>query len=104
MFVISGIIPREAFAYDRYRYPGWGWPHMMSWDWMSWRWGGMFGIGLLALIVILALIFVVFQRYRISPEPVKRTGDTPMEVLQKRYAKGEISRDEFLKIKEDLKE
>ncbi len=75
-----------------------GWPHMMSWGW-----GGMFMVGIVGLILVLAVFYLVFQHPRSSTEQRDRVSDTPFEVLQKRYARGEISREEYQRMKEDLK-
>ncbi len=75
-----------------------GWPHMMSWGW-----GGMFMVGVVGLIILLAVLFLVFQNPLSSTEHRDRGSDTPFEVLQKRYARGEISREEYQRMKQDLK-
>ena len=104
IFSFFGFIPQEVFA-NEISSPGWGWSHMMPWGWMNWGWGCMIGIGLIGLIVVLALIYLVFQNTRFSSDSGRRTSDDrPLEILQKRYAKGELSRDEYQKMKEDLKE
>jgi putative membrane protein len=64
--------------------------------------GGMmrFGWGflLLPVILIIVLIYALLDRNSVS----YYEGENPMQVLERRYANGEISRNEYLKIKEDL--
>jgi putative membrane protein len=57
--------------------------------------GWVFGV-LLFIVIIVALI-AVFCRQRESD-----TTETPLNILKKRYAKGEISEAEFKKMKKEL--
>ncbi|SMO64057.1 SHOCT domain-containing protein [Gracilimonas mengyeensis] len=51
--------------------------------------------------VIIALIVIVARMLFGSPKP--RTGEeTPLEILKRRYAKGEIDKEEFEERKKDL--
>ncbi|WP_308387988.1 SHOCT domain-containing protein [Acidithiobacillus sp. AMEEHan] len=76
---------------------GWGWG-------MPWMW--LFPLFFLVLI----LVFLVFMmRGGMGGGPVcggshktPRTGETPREVLDRRYAKGEITREEYQQMREDL--
>lgn len=78
----------------------------MMWDYgMGWGWGG-FGMGLFWLIPV--LIVAVAIKYLASGSA--RQGDSPRriektaaEYLDDAYARGEISREEFLQKREDLK-
>jgi putative membrane protein len=64
-------------------------------------WG--FGIlGFLTVAIIWALIIagiVALVRYLRAPRVSERT---PLEILKERYARGEISKEEFEKMKKDL--
>jgi len=52
-----------------------------------------YGLGM-TIIIIVAGIYVLVKRRQVrSP---------PLEILKKRYAKGEITKEEFDKMKEDL--
>jgi putative membrane protein len=85
---------------------------MMGWD-FGWGWGTMMFGGVITLVVWGALIALVVLAVRsfVGPneggarhtEPRSGTPpQTPLEILQSRYAKGEISRDEFETIRRDL--
>ena len=55
--------------------------------------GGVF-MGLLFLVLIAVVIFFLVRTSKLSglaPPPV----ETPLDILKKRYAKGEISREEY---------
>ncbi|SFQ95918.1 SHOCT domain-containing protein [Desulfoscipio geothermicus] len=75
--------------------PGGGW---------GWGWGGMIISMLLWLLVIGGIIYFIYWLIRRQNTP----GDleqhySAMDVLKKRYAAGEINREEFLSMKEELK-
>lgn len=62
---------------------------------------GWMGGGLMMLfpILIIVLIFYLFEKR----EKNSTTGtDTPLDILKKRYARGEITKEEFDEIKKDL--
>jgi putative membrane protein len=75
-----------------------GWEHMMGWG------GAMFdGIGtlllwgvIIVLLVLLAWGFIGRSRSQSLPR------STPLDILKERYAKGEISRDEYEQCKKTL--
>ena len=74
---------------------------MMHWD--NYGWG--MGFGWVFMIVFWALVvlgvFYVFQAVMRSTG--KAGGKEPLDIVKKRYAKGEISREEFERMKDDLK-
>ncbi|MFH1094314.1 MAG: SHOCT domain-containing protein [Candidatus Omnitrophota bacterium] len=53
------------------------------------------------LIVIVAVFYVINQNSK-SKDSGGELQEKPMDLLKKRYAKGEITKDEFDKIKKDL--
>ncbi len=77
-------------------YPGGG--HMMDWGHMNCGSGGVF-MWIILLILIGVVIYFVINRQKL----IKREDEeTPLEILKKRYAKGEISKQEFEKMKKNL--
>ncbi|HEY0670137.1 MAG TPA: SHOCT domain-containing protein [Sphingobacteriaceae bacterium] len=50
-------------------------------------------------IIILFLIFLLIKNDSQSNRPVR---ETPMEILKRRYAKGEITREQFEEMKKDI--
>ena len=78
-----------------------GWPlgyggHMMD----LWHGGGIMWILLLVVIIIAVLFLIQSSRSR----GLDGTSETPLDVLKKRYARGEIKKEEFDKIRRDLLE
>lgn len=67
-----------------------GWHHMR---------GGGFFMWLFWVIIVGVIIYFVLNH---SKQQSSNTRETPMDILLKRYAKGEISREEFEQMKEDL--
>ncbi len=69
--------------------------------------GGMMGFGwlimLLPIIFIIVLIYALLDKdkpsYTPSPYHVK---ENPLQILERRYASGEVSREDYLRMKEDL--
>ncbi len=81
---------------------------MWGYDGMGWHWWGWFGMALFWLVPVL-LIAAVVKYLAAKPGPgggqqgQQETGKTALDYLEEAYAKGEISREEFLQKREDLK-
>lgn len=76
-------------------YPG---RHMMDWGHMNYGYGGAFMWIIFLVLIGIAIYFIINGK-----KLIKRDEDeTPLEILKKRYAKGEITKQEFEKIKKDL--
>jgi putative membrane protein len=74
-------------------------------------WGGwwMFPMAMPIIMVIVALVVVyfLFGRGGYQPPwgdryPSGRETETPLDILKKRYARGEIKKEEFDQMKKDL--
>ncbi len=66
-------------------------------------WGGMWIFPLLFLALLILAVYLVVTR-GVGPRKEDGTGrdETALEILEKRYARGEISREEFLQARTDL--
>ncbi|MDR3496621.1 MAG: SHOCT domain-containing protein [Ancalomicrobiaceae bacterium] len=78
---------------------------MMGWGW-GWSWSGswgmpMFGMGSLLLIALVVVIVVLLARQP-QPRPGRPHVPAAREILDRRYAAGEISRDQYEQMKRDL--
>jgi len=73
-----------------------GWPDMMMGGW-----GGMF-MGLLFLLFIGLIVYLIVKSIKTSPREVSFKENTSLDILKKRYARGEINKEEYDRIKKDL--
>lgn len=78
-------------------------------DWHMGGWGHMMGGAFMwmifpAIVLIVLGVVIYFILQNIKPKGFDGSfGDTPMDILKKRYAKGEITKEEFDRMKKDLK-
>jgi len=91
-FLFFLIFSAPAFASDE-----WGMHSMMYW----FPWGGMLIMPILMVCLVILLIYF-FRKPRIDTyyQPYKQ--EDALEILKKRYAKGEITREEFEDMKKDI--
>ena len=77
-----------------------GW-HMMDWGHMNW-WGfPFFGLWFIGFIIVIVLIVVYLIINSEKIEELEIMSDA-QKTLDERYAKGEMSRKEYIQAKEDL--
>lgn len=90
------LIAKEALA-DYRNYCGWGmYPGMMGWGWV---------FMLVFWVLIVVLIILLIRRLLSSgstPITAPPQEDSALEILKKRYARGEINKEEFESKKKDL--
>jgi len=77
---------------------------MMDW---SWGWGGMLIGGLFMLVFWGGLIALIVWAITRAVQPSGGGGathysKTPLDIAKERYARGEITKEEFEQIKRDL--
>jgi len=73
--------------------------------------GGMWIFPLIMIIIMLVIVFMIFGRGNFSAPwyrydrnyDLGKHKETPLEILKKRYANGEISKEEYDKIKKDIR-
>lgn len=63
--------------------------------------GGML-MWLILLIIAGVILYVVFNRSRKIGNPGRPATESSKEILNKRYAKGEITKEEFERLKKDI--
>ena len=97
LMMITGLL--VSCAGDGYygpRGPG-GWGHMMHY---GFGYGGMF-MWIIFLIVIGLLIYFFVQLQKTKGQTPTQN-ESHLDILKKRYAKGEIAKEEYERMKKDL--
>lgn len=74
---------------------------MMHWG-DGWGWGMGFGWLFMIFFGLLVIIGIVYLIQAVARGPKKEDKETPIDILKKRYAKGEITKEEYDRMKEDL--
>jgi putative membrane protein len=78
----------------------------MDWSQLPWFWGmGMLvsmGVFFLSWILVLVGLVLLIRWLWIQGRPFARTEDSALEILKRRYARGEITREEFESMRRDL--
>jgi len=63
------------------------------------------GFGLIFILLVIGAVAYAMgwrpQQY-INQQPMQSSQQTPMEILNDRYARGEIGREEYLQLRSDL--
>jgi putative membrane protein len=68
--------------------------------------GSIFGGGFMILFLVLIIVGIVFAvKWYGGSSGVRISGraEDPVDILKKRYARGEVTRDEFDRMKQDLR-
>ena len=76
-----------------------GWHMMDDWGHMSWGYGGVF-MWLPFLLLIGVVIYFVVRGEKWMKGG--RSDETALDILKKRYAKGEITEQEYKKMRKEL--
>jgi len=72
--------------------------------WGNYGWGMGFGWFFMILFWVLIIFGVVYLvRLLTRDKEEKQQHASPLDILKKRYARGEITKEEFEKVKSDLK-
>ena len=97
LMLMSGLLVSCAGEgyYDPQGRGGWG--SMMHY---GFGYGGTF-MWIIFLIVIGLLIYFIVQAQKTKGQSPKQT-ESPLDILKRRYAKGEIAREEYERMKKDL--
>jgi len=95
ILTILSLLTFFACSQGSYRGPMGNWGHMMTYG---------YGGGFMWLIVLVLVGIVIYFLFQISKSKGSDGSiiETPLDILKKRYAKGEIDKEEFDRKKKDL--
>lgn len=85
----GGYGPGYGMGYGPY-----GWSHMMS----------PLGGGLFMIVLLVLVFFLMFRFSGRCGTPGPGPTESALDILKKRYARGEIGREDFERMKDDLKD
>lgn len=88
LLILSGCVPGPNGSRDN-------WGHMMGYG----HGGGLMWLIVLVFVGVILFYLLQASKSKGSDASVK---ETPMDILKKRYAQGEIDKDEFIRMKKDL--
>jgi putative membrane protein len=78
----------------------WHWSY--STPWWGWWWFPFHGLTSLIFTIAIIVLVVVLLRRRHPPFPYANSRSAALLILEERYAKGELQREEYLQKKQDL--
>jgi putative membrane protein len=97
VLIIVFMLPIAAFADVEGCGFMWGWNHMMNFGFG----GGIFMMFIFAIVIGLIIYFVITNTK--SNRSAGGSNETSLDIIKERFAKGEISEEEFEKMKKTLK-
>ncbi len=76
-------------------------PGMMGWG-HGWGWLGVLLMVIVWALVILGIVALIRWLWMAGPRRTGGHGESPLDILKTRYARGEINKEEFEQKKKDL--
>lgn len=69
---------------------------------MGQGWGFMLLIPILSLVLIALGVYYLFSTFQGTGRSTSSRGERALDILKERYARGELTREQYLKMKEEL--
>lgn len=92
IFAVMAILGASAFAQTGYGHHG-------GWGINDYGFGGLLMWILLAVLIVV-VVYLTFRQHGTGRSDTPR--ETPLEILKRRYAKGEISEEEYERMRDKL--
>jgi putative membrane protein len=73
------------------------WPHGWGWNWPM-----AVVMGVFWLLVIVGIIYAIGALSRVGGRWSGPPGESPLDILDRRYARGEVTREQYQQMREDL--
>jgi len=71
---------------------------------MNLRYGGMIVMWVIVIVLIGLVVYLIVRSQRPKESGgILRSGETPIDIIKRRYASGEINREEYERLQKDLK-
>ncbi|MGD0021516.1 MAG: SHOCT domain-containing protein [Smithellaceae bacterium] len=101
LFVVLTLVPFLTMCSGPYGHMMGGWDRTGNYECsFGFGYGGMF-MWILFLIVLGVAIYFIVQNVKLK-NGTGQTTESPIDILKKRYAKGEITKEEFDRMKKEL--
>jgi len=100
LFAVLTLVPLLTMCTGPYGHMGGYGPGYGMMGGYGYGYGGMF-MGILFLIVLGVAIYFIVRNVR-SRNVEEQGRETPIDILKKRYAKGEITKEDFDRMKNEL--
>ena len=68
----------------------------------NWGWGGGMWLGMMLFWGVIIAVIVLLVRFMGSDIAVRRGDKTPLQIIEERYARGDIAKEEYEQKKRDL--
>jgi len=101
LFIVLAVVPLLTMCSGPYGRMMGGWDGAGNYGCaFGYGYGGMF-MGILFIILLGVAIYFIVQNIR-SKNVEGQSSETPIDILKKRYAKGEITKEDFDRMKNEL--
>jgi Predicted membrane protein len=70
--------------------------------WLDGHWGWGWGMGMVLFWILIVAGIIVLVKWIAGQKSASLPEDSALDIIKRRYAKGEISREDFERMKKDL--
>jgi putative membrane protein len=104
IFFLTSLFAAAFPGYAHAQYGGgYGYgPGVMHWGYGMMGWFGPIFMLVFWVLIIIAAVYIIKWIAGLSQSETFKTSEAPLDILKKRYAKGEITKAEFEEMKKDV--